>query len=133
MKTLTKHRKLQLLYIFVDILSSLLVWVAFLGFRWMVYEGKVFSVDTILIPMFDFYRPLVLYPLGCIIIYYLSGYYLRPQRKDYGKELRTTITSSLIDGISIDLINALLSKYHNGIVFCAHTNLPCDGSFKISL
>lgn len=96
MKTLTKHRKLQLLYIFVDILSSLLVWVAFLGFRWMVYEGKVFSVDTILIPMFDFYRPLVLYPLGCIIIYYLSGYYLRPQRKDYGKELRTTITSSLI-------------------------------------
>lgn len=96
MKTLTKHRKLQLLYIVVDILSSLLVWVAFLGFRWMVYEGKVFSVDTILIPMFDFYRPLVLYPLGCIIIYYLSGYYLRPQRKDYGKELRTTITSSLI-------------------------------------
>ena len=81
MKLLTRYRQQQLCYILVDILSSLLVWVGFLGFRWMVHEGKVFSVDTILIPMFDFYRPLVLYPIGCLIIYYLSGYYLRPIRK----------------------------------------------------
>lgn len=96
MISLSKHRKQQLIYILVDVLSSLLVWVAFLGFRWMVYEGKVFGVDTILIPMFDFYRPLVLYPLGCFAIYYLSGYYLRPFRKSYTKELRVTFFSALL-------------------------------------
>lgn len=96
MCTLSKHRQQQLIYILVDILSSLLVWVAFLGFRWMVYEGKVFGVDTILVPMFDFYRPLVLYPLGCLIIYYLSGYYLRPFQKNYAQELRVTFFSALL-------------------------------------
>ena len=70
MKALFKYRKQQLAYICVDILSSLLVWLAFLGFRWMVYEGKVMSVDTLFIPMFDFYRPLLLYPLGCKTFHY---------------------------------------------------------------
>ena len=96
MKFLSKYRRQQLAYICVDILSSLLVWVAFLGFRWMVFEGKVLGVDTLLVPMFDFYRPLVLYPLGCFVIYYLSGYYLRPIRKDYVKELRVTLTSAVL-------------------------------------
>lgn len=115
MPILTKHRKQQFIYIFVDILSSLLVWVAFLGFRWMVYEGKVFSVDTILIPMFDFYRPLVLYPLGCFIVYYLSGYYLRPFRKSYAKELRVTISSAILIALGaffVIIIDDPVSSYH---------------------
>lgn len=109
------YRKHQLAYIMVDILSSLLVWVAFLGFRWLVYEGKVFSVDTILVPMFDFYRPLVLYPLGCLIVYYLSGYYLRPIRKDYGKEFRLTFISALIIALGaffVIIIDDVVTSYH---------------------
>ena len=54
MTFLTSYRKQQFTYIFLDLLSSLLVWVAFLGFRWLVHEGKVFSVDTILIPILDY-------------------------------------------------------------------------------
>ena len=91
-----KRKKLQLVYILVDILSSLLVWGAFLTFRWLVYENRIFSVDTVLIPMFNFYLPLFLYPFGCVVIYYLSGYYLRPLRKRYARELRRTFVSSLI-------------------------------------
>ena len=112
---MTLYRKHQLAYILVDILSSLLVWVAFLGFRWLVYEGKVFSVDTILVPMFDFYRPLVLYPLGCLIVYYLSGYYLRPIRKDYGKEFRLTFISALIIALGaffVIIIDDVVTSYH---------------------
>ena len=112
---MTAYRKHQLAYIMVDILSSLLVWVAFLGFRWLVYEGKVFSVDTILVPMFDFYRPLVLYPLGCLIVYYLSGYYLRPIRKDYGKEFRLTFISALIIALGaffVIIIDDVVTSYH---------------------
>lgn len=112
---ITKYRQRQLMYILVDILSSLLVWVAFLGFRWLVYEGKVFSVDAFIIPMFDFYRPLVFYPLGCLIIYYLSGYYIRPIRKDYGKELRTTFISALIIALGaffVIVIDDVVISYH---------------------
>ena len=56
----------------------------------------MFSVDTILIPMFDFYLPLVLYPIGCVCVHYLSGYYLRPLRKRYTRELRRTFISAMI-------------------------------------
>jgi hypothetical protein len=91
-----RRKKQQLIYVLVDILSSLLVWSSFLVFRWLVYEGKVLSVDTILIPMFSFYTPLIIYPLGCLIVYYLSGYYLRPLRKRYSREFRRTLFSSLI-------------------------------------
>ena len=112
---MTQYRKYQLTYILIDILSSLLVWVAFLGFRWLVYEGKMFTVDSILIPMFDFYRPLLLYPLGCFIIYYLSGYYLRPIRKNYGKELHVTFVSSLIIALGaffMIIIDDVVVSYH---------------------
>ena len=118
MKLLTRYRQQQLCYILVDILSSLLVWVGFLGFRWMVHEGKVFSVDTILVPMFDFYRPLVLYPIGCLIIYYLSGYYLRPIRKKYTKEFRVTLLSALIIALGaffVIIIDDSVSSYRNYI------------------
>lgn len=116
MTCFTPYRKQQLTYILVDILSSIWVWVAFLGFRWMVHEGKVFSVDTILIPMFDFYRPLVLYPLGCLVIYYLSGYYLRPFRKDYAKEFRTTLISALLIALGaffVIIIDDPVTSYRN--------------------
>ena len=96
MKFWNKYRQQQSLYVFVDILSSLFVWGAFLVFRWLVYEGKVFTVDMVLVPMFNFYAPLILYPLGCFTVYYLSGYYLRPFRKRYSKELKTTLISSVV-------------------------------------
>lgn len=91
-----RRKKQQLLYVFVDILSSLLIWSSFLIFRWLVYDGKVFSVDTVFIPMFNFYTPLIVYPIGCLVIYYLSGYYLRPLRKPYLRELLRTFVSALI-------------------------------------
>ena len=83
MKYWNRRKKYQLIYMLVDFMSAMLVWVAFLLFRWLVYEGRMFSVDTVLIPMFNFYWPLVLYPLGCLFVYYLSGYYLRPLRRPY--------------------------------------------------
>lgn len=91
-----RRKRQQLIYLTVDIISSLFIWGSFLIFRWLVYEGKIWSVDTILIPMFNFYLPLFLYPLGCVCVYYLSGYYLRPIRKPYTREFRRTFFSSVI-------------------------------------
>lgn len=96
MVDLKQRKKQQLLYILVDIFSSWLIWGCFLVFRWLVYDGKVLSVDEILIPMFNFYIPLLVYPFGCLCVYYLSGYYLRPLRKPYLREFRRTLVSSII-------------------------------------
>ena len=91
-----RRKKYQLIYMLVDLISSVLIWGTFLIFRWLVYEGRMFSVDTVLVPMFNFYMPLFLYPLGCLCVYYLSGYYLRPLRKPYMRELRRTFVSAII-------------------------------------
>lgn len=96
MKFWNRRKKYQLTYMLVDLVSSLLIWITFLIFRWLVYEGRMFSVDTVLIPIFNFYLPLLLYPFGCLCVYYLSGYYLRPLRKPYLRELRRTLVSSII-------------------------------------
>ena len=93
---MTQRRKLRLAYVAADFLSAEVVWLCFLLFRWLVYEGKMFSVDTVLIPAFNFYTPLILYPIGCLIIYYLSGYYLRVQRKRLSHELMATFISSIV-------------------------------------
>ena len=91
-----RRQRQQLIYLLVDILSSLFIWGAFLVFRWLVYEGKIWSVDNIVIPMFNFYAPLLLYPLGCVCVYYLSGYYLRPLHKPFLRELRRTLVSAIL-------------------------------------
>jgi len=93
---MSAYRRQQFRYILADILSSETVWLLFLLFRWIVYEGRLFSVEEILIPAFNFYIPIILYPLGCLIVYYLSGYYLHPFRRSLSKEFLTTFVSALI-------------------------------------
>lgn len=91
-----KRKKQQFIYILVDLLSAILTWGGFLIFRWLILENRVFSVETILIPVFNFYTPLLLYPIGCLCVYYLSGYYLRPLHQKYALEFQKTFFSSLI-------------------------------------
>lgn len=116
---MTQRRKLQLGYIAIDFLTAELVWLAFLLFRWLVYDGRVLSVDSVLIPAFDFYRPLILYPIGCLLIYYLSGYYLRIHRKRLSHELLTTFISSIVITLGaffIIIIDDEVESYHRYVV-----------------
>ena len=92
---MTSHRRQQLIYILADLVSAEIVWLCFLWFRWLVNDGKMFGIDTILIPAFSFYPPLIIYPIVCFVIYYLSGYYLRPFRKNAAKEFATTFWSAV--------------------------------------
>ena len=63
----------------------------------MVYEGHVGLLDDVLVPAFSFWPPLVAYPLVCLVIYYLSGYYLRPFQKPLWREfLRTFVCAAVI-------------------------------------
>lgn len=93
---MTLRRKQQIWYLMADLLSSELVWLCFLGFRWMVYEGRMGLMEDVLVPAFSFWRPLVIYPFVCLVIYYLSGYYLRPFQKPLWRELLRTFLSAFV-------------------------------------
>lgn len=92
---MTLRRRQQIWYIIADLLSSELVWLCFLLFRWYVYEERG-ELGDILIPAFDFWPPLIVYPIVCLSIYYLSGYYLRPFQKPIWRELLRTFFSAII-------------------------------------
>ena len=93
---MTLRRKQQLWYIMADFISSELVWLCFLMFRWTVYEGRMKMLDDVLVPAFDFWPPLVVYPFVCLLVYYLSGYYLRPFQKPLWREFLRTLISAVI-------------------------------------
>lgn len=93
---MTLRLKQQLTYIIADLISSELVWLCFLGFRWMVYDGRVEYLGDVLVPAFSFWPPLVVYPIVCLLVYYLSGYYLRPFQKPLWREFLRTFASALI-------------------------------------
>ena len=91
------RRKQQLTYLLADLISSELVWLCFLGFRWIVYEGRMEGMSDVLIPAFSFWKPLVIYPFVCLGCYYLSGYYVHPFQKPFWREfLRTFISTAVI-------------------------------------
>ena len=94
---MTLRRKQQLWYIWADLISSELVWLCFLAFRWMVYDGRMELLNDVLMPAFSFWRPLLIYPFICLVVYYMSGYYLRPFQKPLWREfMRTFISAGII-------------------------------------
>ena len=119
---MTLRRKQQIWYVLADLISSELVWLCFLGFRWMAYEGRVGILEDVLIPAFDFRLPLIIYPLVCLLIYYLSGYYLRPFQKPLWREcLRTFISAAVIALLFffIIIIDDEVASYTNYLVSLA--------------
>ena len=113
------RRKQQLWYLIADLISSELVWLSFLLFRWVVYDGHVELFHDVLIPAFSFWPPLVVYPLVCVVIYYLSGYYLRPLQKPLWREFIRTFFAAIIISLLfffIIIIDDPTENYHRYLV-----------------
>ena len=116
---MTLRRKQQLWYVAADLISSELVWLCFLSFRWVVYDRHIEALSDVLIPAFNFWPPLILYPLICVVVYYLSGYYLRPFQKPLKREFsRTFISAAIISMIFFFgiIIDDPTEDYHRYIV-----------------
>lgn len=110
-----KRRRQQIVDVLADLLSAEAVWLCFLVFRWLVYEGRIFSAETVLIPAFNFVEPLILYPLGCLVLFYLSGYYLRPTKRKGTQVIWATLVCSVLIAIGtffISIINDPIEPSH---------------------
>ena len=119
---MTLRRKQQLWYILADLISSELVWICFLGFRWIVYERRVSLLNDVLVPAFSFWLPLLVYPLICLMVYYLSGYYLRPFQKPLWREFLRTLGSAAVISLFfffIIIINDEVDSYNRYLVSLA--------------
>lgn len=116
---MTLRRKQQLWYVIADLISSELVWLCFLAFRWIVYDRQIEALSDVLIPAFNFWPPLIIYPVFCLIVYYLSGYYLRPFQKPLWREFaRTFISAAIISFVFFFgiIIDDPTEDYHRYIV-----------------
>src|ERR1035437_8147522 len=91
-------------YILFDILASLLVWVAFVIFRKSVNDISIFDGAHILIPNYDYFTSLILFPFCCVFVHYLSGVYLNPIKMSRINLIISTISSSAIISISVFFI-----------------------------
>ena len=119
---MTLRRKQQLWYILADLISSELVWICFLGFRWMVYDGRVSLLNDVLVPAFSFWLPLLVYPLICLMVYYQSGYYLRPFQKPLWRKFLRTLGSAFVISLFfffIIIINDEVDSYNRYLVSLA--------------
>lgn len=135
------RRKQQLLYVTADLISSELVWLSFLLFRWFVYDGLVGALNDVLVPAFNFWPPLIVYPLVCLTVYYLSGYYLRPFQKPLWREFMRTFASAIVISLLfffIIIIDDDVTDYHRyfgslGALFCLQFTLSYIPRLTITL
>ena len=113
---------LRFKYIFFDIVAALIVWVLFMLFRRVVNDGQVFQGFDIFIPVYNFYSNLLLFPVFCVALHYLSGYYENPVKESKTLEFFTTLIASaiisfviffvlLLDDIVISYINYYYSLF----------------------
>ncbi|MBO4665835.1 MAG: exopolysaccharide biosynthesis polyprenyl glycosylphosphotransferase [Paludibacteraceae bacterium] len=127
MNATLKHRLVQGLYILMDAISAEVVWFAFLYFRWLMLDEKITGFDMFFAPAFDFsvtssYHPFLLYPLGCVLVYYFLGYYLRPGKQKLSSVLWSTLSGAIIIAfgafllIIIDDVRTIdISRYYKSV------------------
>ena len=93
--------RLFLKYILFDILAALLVWVAFFIFRKLINDIEIFDSFRILVPNYDYFSSLILFPFCCVFVHYLAGFYLNSQHKTRISVILSTISSSAIISVSV--------------------------------
>lgn len=94
-------RTLLAKFISFDVLAALIVWLLFMVFRKTVVDTQIFSQVKIFIPNYDFVSGFIFFPLSCLFVHSLSGFYRRPERQTKTVAILTTFVSSLIVSIVI--------------------------------
>lgn len=94
-------RTLLIKFISFDVLAALIVWLLFMVFRKTVVDSQIFSQVKIFMPNYDFVSGFIFFPLSCLFVHSLSGFYRRPERQTKTVAILTTFVSSLIVSIVI--------------------------------
>lgn len=94
-------RSLLIKFVLYDLLAAIIVWILFMSFRRTVNDAQIFENIRIFIPNYDYFTSLFIFPLCCVFIHYLSGFYLHPEKQSQASGFFTTLVSSAIISIAI--------------------------------
>ena len=94
-------RNLLIKFVLYDLLAAIIVWILFMSFRQTVNEAQIFENIRIFIPNYDYFTSLFIFPLCCVFIHYLSGFYLHTEKQSQASGFFTTLVSSAIISIAI--------------------------------
>jgi exopolysaccharide biosynthesis polyprenyl glycosylphosphotransferase len=121
---MNSEKKLLRNYIFFDILASLLVWVVFVIFRKVVNDIQIMNNFEVLLPSRYYLFTLIFFPIYCVFIHYLTGFYLNILNKQKISLLLTTFVSAIIISLTIffvlnikDVIVSYEYFYYSLLVF----------------
>ena len=92
---------LLLKYLAFDFIAAMLVWILIVVYRKTLYYGSPFFDYEIYFPNFDYNTSLLLIPLACLFVHYLSGFYYQPERKKLPGIFFTTLVSTALISIVI--------------------------------
>ena len=96
-----KTRTTTLRYIFFDILSAMLAWGLLFLYRKVGYERLGLSDVNQVFADTNFWRGIVLVPIGWCLLYTLQGTYKNVLRKSRLKELQQTFVASIVGVVVI--------------------------------
>lgn len=96
----------RLKYILSDVLAAFAVWLLFMVFRRTINDAQINELSRVFVPNYDFVNGIFTFPLVCLFIHYLTGFYLYVDSRININPFLTTLAASAI--ISIGIFFALL-------------------------
>lgn len=107
-------KKIIYQYITFDVIASIIGWIFSIVYRKTVTYGYFSKNVELYFPNFDYASSLILFPAACLLVHYLSGYYVNPIKDSRFSEFFTTFISSFVISIVIFfvlMINDILTSY----------------------
>lgn len=98
-------RKFTLKHIVSDTVAAFIAWILFMMFRKFVNDGLIFGM-WFFVPNYSLITSLYMFPLACLFVHYLSGFYLQPEKQTAGTIISTTLITSGV--IALVMFFALL-------------------------
>lgn len=98
------HKRLLAKYLFFDILAALLVWLAFVAFRKYINNIHILYFLEVSLPSRYYLSSLIFFPVFCVFVHYLTGFYLNVIDKSKINLFLATFVSSAIISIAVFFI-----------------------------
>lgn len=102
-------------YLIADVLVSIVTWLLFCCFRWVANDILVFNNIPILTPNYNFFLAISFYPICCVFVSYLTGFYDRLATRSRIIELFSTLIATFISSLItffVILIDDVVVSYH---------------------
>lgn len=89
---------------FFDILAALLVWLAFVAFRKYINNIQILHFFEVALPSRYYLSSFIFFPVFCVFVHYLTGFYLDIIDKSKINIFLTTFVSSVIISVAVFFI-----------------------------